>query len=213
MLASDLINGSGGVRVTLLDVSKATWSDNELVAYLNEALRTTCALKTDAYTRREPIAMAEGTRQELPEGGIEIFDLYENESDSSAVTMVDRGMLDHQNRFWPAATREVLVQHWAADPRDRRRFEVTPPNNGYGSVWALFGAVPDAIALGDEIPLPESYHNALKLFVLAQAYAKNSKRQDLGKQAGHLAEFRQALGLKSQAQAALAPTVARAAGA
>ncbi|MEY2653606.1 MAG: hypothetical protein RLZZ524_634, partial [Pseudomonadota bacterium] len=70
--AAELINGAGGVRVTLLDSAKATWSDAELLGYLQEAIRTTCLLKADAYTRREYIAMVAGSKQELPEGGIAI---------------------------------------------------------------------------------------------------------------------------------------------
>lgn len=209
--AAELINGAGGVRVTLLDSAKATWSDAELLGYLNEAIRSLCLLKSDAYTRREYIAMAAGAKQELPEGGIAIFDLYENESSGRAVTLADRGLIDHQNRFWPAATYELDVQNWAADPRDPRRFDVTPPNNGYGSVGALFGAVPTELAaLGDEIALQDTYERPLKLFVMARAYEKNTKRQDTAKSAGLMQEFRGLLGVKTQNQMALAPTPARA---
>ena len=42
------------------------------------------------------------------------------------------------------------------------------PPELYAEVQA-FGAVPDALALGDEIPLPESYHYSLRCFALAQA--------------------------------------------
>lgn len=211
---TELINGAGGVRVTLLDAAKVTWSDAELLGYLNEALRTTCLLKTDAYTRRAYIAMVLGTKQELPEGGTEIFDLFENEGSGRAVTLADRSLIDTENRFWPASTYEIDVQNWAADPRDPKRFDVTPPNNGYGSVGALFGAVPDELAsIGDEIPLQDIYEHPLKLFVMAKAYAKNTKRQDLAKSETLMQGFRAALGVKTQNQFALAPTPARAANA
>lgn len=209
MLASDFINGADGIRVMLLDSAKATWSDVELLGYLNQALRTTAELKPDAYVRREYVAMVAGTRQELPAGGLAIFDTDENEDSGREATLVEKSLLDHQNRFWPAATPEVDVQHWCADPRDPRRFYVTPPNDGTGSVSCTFGAVPDAVALGGQIPLGDSYHYALRCFALAQAYSKNSKRQDLAKVAGLMQEFRQTLGIRNQAQAAVAPTVAR----
>lgn len=210
LTGTEVINGSGGVRVTLLDSAKATWSDAELLGYLNEAIRSVCLLKPDAYTRREYIAMTSGSKQTLPDGGIAIFDLYENEASGRAVTLADRGLIDHQNRFWPAATYEIDVQNWAADPRDPRRFDVTPPNNGYGSVGALFAAVPTELAsLGDEIALQEIYEQPMKVFVLAKAYSKNTKRQDLTKSAALMQEFRGLLGVKTQNQMALAPTPAR----
>lgn len=209
MLASELINGDAGVRVTLLDAAKRTWTDDELQGYLVEAVRATCMLKPDAYTRREAVPMAYGSRQELPEGGIAVFDLYENDASASAVTLADRELIDHQNRFWPAATYEIDVAHWSADARDPRRFIVTPPNNGYGAVWALFGAVPAEFAIGDEVPLQDIYEHPLKLFVMAKAYAKNSQRRDLVKSDSMMGQWRAALGIKNQSQAALAPSPAR----
>lgn len=208
MLASDLITDA---RLDLFDPAPgAGWSDDELLAGLNEAMRQTCSLKPDAYTLREPIAMAAGSRQELPENGLAIFDLYENEASGRAVTLAERTLIDHQNRFWPASTPEVDVQNWCTDERDPRRFIVTPPNNGYGYVWALYGASPEVIAAEHDIPLPPAYHPALRLMVVAIALRKPGKRQDLNRAAALMQEARSVLGVNQQAQAAMAPTVARA---
>lgn len=209
MLASDLINGAAGVRTTLLDTAKRTWSDDELQGYLVEAVRATCMLKPDAYTRREAIPLAYGTRQALPDGGIAIFDVYENDGSGRVITLADQSLIDHQNRFWPASTYEVDAQHWSADTREPRQFTITPPNTGYGLAWAFFGAVPDAFVISDEVPLPDIYEHALKLFVMAKAYTKNSQRQDLTKADGLMNGWRQALGIKSQGQVAVAPSVQR----
>jgi hypothetical protein len=77
-----------------------------------------------------------------------------------------------------------------------------------------YGAVPPALtgSSGEDIPVPDSYQNALTNFVLAKAYAKNSKKQDLTKTSAYTNEWRLALGLKSQAQVALAPKVAQSPG-
>lgn len=210
MLASVIVNG---VRLTLIDAAKTAWSDDELLRYLNEAERTTAFLKPDAYTKREFVTLAAGVKQSLPEGGIAILDAGENQASGRVATLVDRELLDHANRFWPAATQETDVQHWAADPRDPRRFDVTPPNNGSGSLEILYGAIPPAVGLSDELTLPDSYQYARECFVLARAYAKNSKRQDLAKSASCMNEYRQALGIKSTAQVAVAPKVGGDAGA
>jgi hypothetical protein len=209
VLASDFINGDGGVRTTLLDAAKRTWPDAELLEYLLEAIRATCSAKTDTYTVRAAIPLVYGTRQELPAGGIAIFDAYENDASGSMVTLADRELIDHQNRFWPTATHEIDVQHWSADPRDPRRFTVTPPNNGYGAMWALYGAVPDDIIISDEIPLEDTYLPALNLYVQAKAMAKNTQRQNVGKAESLMAQWRQALGLEANAKAAVAPSIGR----
>lgn len=214
ILASEVINGADGVRVTLLDADKVTWADLELLGYLNEFQSTTAHLKPDAHTKREFIPLVAGTKQAIPDDGIAVLDIGENDGSGRMATLVDLGLLTHANRFHPAATKETDVQHWASDPRDPRRFDVTPPNNGYGVVECLYGAVPAQIAtLNDPMTFPDSYLYPARCFVLAKAYSKNSKRQDTGKAAYYMNEFRQALGLKSMAQAAVAPRVASAAGA
>ena len=101
------------------------------------------------------------------------------------------------------------MQHWAADSRDPRRFDVTPPNDGTGSVRALYGAIPAALALTDAIPLADSYHYALRCFVLSLAWAKPSKRLNANLAASNMQEYRAALGGATQMQAAMAPSAGR----
>lgn len=194
-----------GARLTLIDASKVAWSDNELVSYGNEAISTICHVKKDAYTRREYIPLVAGIKQELPAGGIAVLDGGPNEVSGRVCTLVDRELLDAENDFWPAATQERDAQHWAADPRDPRRFDVTPPNNGAGSVQFLFGAVPDTVAYAGEILIPDTYRRAIECFILARALAKKTRRQDPAQAAAYMEEFKQLIGLGSNAQIAVAP--------
>lgn len=209
MLASVIVNAC---RVTLIDSAAATWSDAELLGYLMEGQRQVCFLKPDAYTQRDYVDLAAGVKQALPANGIAILDVGDNEVSGRACTLVDKEMLDHSNRFWPAGTQEVDAQHWAADPRDPRRFDVTPPNTGTGSLEVLYGAYTPDTELGVDITLNDSYQFALECFVLHRAYAKNSKKQDLAKAGAYLETFKQALGIKSAGQVAVAPKVSQSAG-
>lgn len=195
------------VQRTLIDVAGVTWPISELEGYANEAIRTICFLKPDAYTIRDYIPMVAGTNQALPSGGIAILDLGQNEVSKRAATLVDADLLDHQNRFWQAGTQERDVQHWAADPREPTRFNVTPPNDGTGSVLCVYGAVPADVTSAQAIPLADSYQRAIECFVLARAYEKNSRQQDLSKSAAKMQEFLQLLGIKSTAQVTVAPKV------
>jgi hypothetical protein len=199
-----------GVSATLLDVARRTWDYPELVGYLNEALRATAFVKPDMYPISGYIPLIAGIAQELPEGGVAVIDFSHNEVSGRAITQTDLALLQEENRFWPAATREVDVENYAADPRTPRRFYCFPPNDGTGSIYGPYGAVPDTLtgSSGEEIPVPSSYQTALTNFVLAKAYAKNSKRQDLTKSSAYMQQWGALLGLKSQAQVAVAPKVA-----
>lgn len=195
-----------GARLTLIDASKVTWSDGELVGYGNEAIRTICHVKKDAYTRREYIPLVAGIKQTLPAGGIAVLDGGPNEGSGRICTLVDRELLDAENTFWPAATQETDAQHYAADPREPTRFDVTPPNNGSGSVQFLFGAVPlTDIAYGEAIPIADTYQRAIECFILSRALSKRTRRMNPVAAADYMQQFNQLIGLGSNAQIAVAP--------
>ena len=202
------------VSVTLLDTARRTWSRPELLGYLNEALRATAFVKPDMYSVRDFVTLVAGIAQDLPADGVALLDATDNEATGRTVTQTDLALLQEENRFWPAATQQAEVENYAADPRTPRRYYVFPPNDGTGSLRVTYGAVPAALtgSSGEDIPVPDSYQNALTNFVLAKAYAKNSKKQDLTKTSAYTNEWRLALGLKSQAQVAVAPKVAQSPG-
>lgn len=217
LTGADIINGAGGVRVTLIDASKTTWSDAELLDYLNQAIRATCFEKPDTYTLRDEIGLVAGTEQTLPTDAIALLDIYRNSAgsggDGRVVTQVDEALLEEANRFWPAATQQTQVEHFTADPRDPRRFTVFPPNNGAGAVEVLYGAVPAAMAtLSAQLPVADSYESPFRDFMLAYAYAKSTQRQDLAKTGYYMQSWARKLGIKTNAQMAYAPKVAAAPG-
>lgn len=203
------------VAGTLLDRTHRTWTFADLLGYLNEGLRATAFVKADMYTVQAYVPLVAGVLQELPADGIAFMDATRNEVGGRVVTQVDEGLLEEANRFWPNATQQAEVEHFTADPRNPRRFRVFPPNDGDGSIEVLYGAVPPELNYtdgSDEIPVADSYQNVLTNFVLAKAYTKNSKRQDLAKASWHTQQWAAALGLKSQSQVAVAPRVSQSPG-
>jgi hypothetical protein len=99
---------------------------------------------------------------------------------------------------------------YAADPRDPRRFAVTPPNDGTGSVQVLYGAVPTKVTgnSGEEIPVAPNYLAPLIEYVLGKCWGKNSKSQDLTKSNIHMQRWGTLVGLRAKSQVAVAPKVA-----
>jgi hypothetical protein len=195
-------------RVTLLDAAKRTWPDAELLDYLNEGLRASCGIKADIYTSEEYIQLVAGTLQTIPDNGTSLIRISDNRN-GRIVTQVDFDLLQESNRFWPAGTLETTVENYAADPRDPRRFIVSPPNDGRGQVRMLWATPPDEITLGTtEMPVSDIYQPPLIDYVLYRAYSKNSARQDLAKAQSNYTRWGQYLGLRSQQQLAVAPRVA-----
>lgn len=201
------------VSRTLLDTARRTWSRVSLIDYMNEALRASSAVKPDVYTVRANTPLEEGTLQELPAGGIALIDIPRNSLQSGGegrvVTQVDAELLAEANRFWPRATTQSQVEHYTADPRDPRRFQVFPPNDGTGLVEMLYAAVPSTVtgSSGETFPLNDTYQPAITAYMEAKAYAKNTRRQDLTKAGAALQRWGTLMGLNAKALAAIAPKV------
>lgn len=205
MLASVITNAAS---VTLVDTDHITWTEAELLGYLNEALRATALVKPDLFTVQAEVTLAAGVLQNLPAGGIALIDIPRNTS-GRVVTQVDLQMLNEVQRFWPAATPEATVEHFTVNPTTPRQFNVYPPNDGTGEVVMLYGAVPTELtAVGDTVPVPDVYQAPLTQYVLSRAYDKNTLRKDLVKSAAAMQNWARAIGAKSQAQAAISPKVA-----
>jgi hypothetical protein len=195
-------------RRILIDAAKVTWLDADLLAALNEAMRATQAVKPDFYTVRDVIDLTAGIAQALPDGGTTLIDITSNVASGQVVTQCDLALLQEVNRFWPADDQVLDVDNFATNVKEPTRFFVTPPNNGYGRVNASWGAVPPVITgLTDELPVLEIYQTPLLNFVLGRAYAMNTKKQDITKATYYMNEWGKALGLKTQAQIAIAPKV------
>lgn len=208
ILASSIITN---LRSVLKDPSPgATWSDATLLARINEAERAIVALKHEAYPVRSGLSLVAGTKQSLPAGGVALMEVYENTVSGRRVTLTDRALQDAAATFFPAATPETDVQHYMKDDRDPTRFDVVPPNDGNGSVQALYGAVPTPIAsVGSNINLPDFYEAAIKAFVLSICLGEQTDRQDLNRAAACGNEWKQMLGISSQSQAAVSPKVGK----
>lgn len=200
----------------LLDKAHRTWTADDLLSYLNEAMRTTAGAKADFYVVENPTMLVEGIVQDLPSDGIVLIDIPRNTYQLNSggvnrprvITQVDKTLLDEVNRFWPSGTQESVVEHFTFDPRNPRRYAVFPPNDGTGLVDLVYSATPPQIMYSaEELVVPDSYQTALLNFVMGKAYLVNSKRQDLAKSNGFMAQWGQLLGLKAQGQAAIGPKV------
>src|SRR5882672_5126228 len=158
----------------LLDKAHRTWSLDDLLGYVNEALRATAFVKPDMYTVEAPFTPVAGVLQSLPSDGVALMGITQNLTGRKRnVTQVDESLLEEANRFWPAATPQAEVEHFTADPRNPRRFRVFPPADGTGSIQVLYGAVPPQINYEvEDLPVPDSFQTVLLEFVLSRAYAK-----------------------------------------
>lgn len=208
ILASTILDT---VATSLLDGAQRTWTEDEKISYLNQALQATAAAKpADFYVVQLAWTLAAGEEQRIPDDGIVLIDVTRNAIGAQRiVTQVDKDLLAESARFWPAATRVPGVEHYTFDPRNPRRFTVFPPNDGAGQVELVYGAVPPQVNYSQEvIDVSPAYAPPLIQYVLSRCWAKNSKRMDTAKSAACMQAWGALLGLKSTANLAATPKVA-----
>lgn len=202
------------VEETLLDADNVRWSRLELAGYLAAGIRCIIGLRPDAGATHTEFACAAGTKQVIPGGHLQLIDVVRNLGGSKrAVTQVERSALDSADPDWHDATPASAIEHYIADKRDPKVFYVSPPAIA-GTVIDLVTSALPAFDIGDDgtgadldapIPIDDLYDNPLHHFVVAYAYAKNTKRQDLVKAQTYFELFNQLLGLKRQVALSVAP--------
>lgn len=197
------------LRPILLDPAPGdTWLDADFIRMVSVAQRVVCLVKREAYPVRANITLAAGTKQVLPAAGLSLMQVYGNAVSGRRVTQCIAELMDVAAAYHPAATLEVDVQQYTADPRDPTRFDVIPPNDGTGSLDVLYGSTPpDLTAVGDAIVLPDVYEQVLIDIVLSMAYGQNTARTDTVKESYHWNRWGALLGISSASQVSIAAQV------
>ena len=191
-----------------------TWTDADFLRMANQFELWACMLRPELYTTHGAISLIAGSLQSLPASGTAIMRVDRNTVSKRRVTLVDAAMVDANAYTWAAATEELDVQNWMQDPRDRKRFEVLPPNNGSGSVIALYGAVPPALAsVGTNMNLDDIYRMVAVYFMVGEAYSMNTQRQDLTKWTAYNTAAAKLLGVNAQSTLAVLPKLGNQGGA
>lgn len=195
---------------TLLDETGVQWSETELIDYVNAAMNAIIGYKPDAYIRDEAVILSAGTKQTLPATGIVLIDITRNmgadgTTNGKVVRQIDRTHLDHTNEDWHT-TFGTSVQHFTYDKRNPKTFYIYPRVSGSWYIQMAYSAHPTAVtAVANTFPLDDLYENPAYFWILAAAYAKNSKREDIGKYQLYSKQFSDCLGLKQQAQIQYSP--------
>lgn len=195
------------VAKTLIDDNMVAWTEDELYDYFSAGQSAIVNAKPDAYTTQDFLSLVAGVVQTMPDDCVSLLAIYYN-SNGVTINQVGLDLLNQAMRTWPVRTPSDEVDEYIMDLRNPRRFMVNPPNDGTGSVLALYSTEPPAVTPGSPsqaLVLPDNYQNALWAFTLSLAYAKNTKRQDLVKSSGYMQMFNQMVGLRAAAQATQAP--------
>lgn len=186
----DLIND---VRITLRDnfVSGHTHSDDDLLGYVNRALRAVMAVDKSANITTGEIQMVAGIVQELPAKGMALVKTICNANgDNSETIGLRKYGGGHTIKMLPLSTVATQSPNWAGerakrtvvtavyDKENPTSFMVSPPNDGTGKIIATYAIMPDPVtAITDPIPFDDIYRNPMINYVCGCALLRDSETQ------------------------------------
>lgn len=195
-------------RNLLQDQDGVRWIDDELLRWLNDAMREIVLLKPDSYsTRNSAFACVQGTLQNLPATGLQILDVTRNTGTSKrAIRVVSRYILDAENPDWHGETPVSEVRVFTYDDRAPTSFYVYPPATAGLNVEILYSTAPPAATLVGDIALNDIYVGAIVDYVCYRAFSKDAEyAQNSNRAETHYVKFMNSLGVKAQLETSEGP--------
>lgn len=213
VVSSAIINK---VQIILQDTTGIQWPATELLGWLNDGQREIAILKPNAFVVSRSVKLAEGTKQQLPEDGVQLIDIPRNmggdgNTPGRAVRITMRETLDAQVPNWHNARANAECRHYTYNPLDPKRFYCYPPQPAIdqGYVEIVFGGVPpDMATIQAPIALDNVYQNPLIDYILYRAYSKQTDSADGGKAMAHRGAFDASISGKAQGEAIINPNTA-----
>lgn len=210
MKVVDVINRANTI---LNDTTKVRWPEQELLDWYNDAQRAIVNRRPDANATNETFNCVLGSLQSLPAGALRLLDVTRNETLGTAITKIDRSILDQQYRNWHDPSSPVTdVLHFTYDDRDPKNFHLFPVPALNHQVRIVYStALADVVIANfatdvQTIELDDTYINPLIDFILYRAYSKDAEyTQNKARADSAYATFRSGLGEKTQVDAAVSP--------
>lgn len=194
-------------QIVFNDVSKVRYTDAECLEWLNIGQKLIATLKPASSVVIEAVQLVAGTKQTIPANRIRLVDVPRNMgadglTPGAAITVIDRKLLDAQNRTWHTDTANGVVQYIAFDARFPQNFYCYPPQPSTPQyVEEVNSVVPaDVDAITDVITLDNIYQPALLDYVLHRGFLKNTAQSSNAQRAAnHYQLFLAAIGAKGKA--------------
>lgn len=188
----------------ILNDDNVTYTDAELLSWLNDGRVQVVVDRPAAYTVREVAQLEAGPAQSLDADCIALIDITHNMGTSGtvrgkAITEMDLPRIDRWRPSWPAEYPNAVVQHFIRNPLTPREYFVFPPQpeTGMGYIERIVSKVLAPVVSGADIVLSDQWVRPLVEFVCWMAHAKDADVSDAGKMERHKANYYALMGGQS----------------
>lgn len=176
LVAGDLIKKCS---ITLKDPEFVRWTEDELLAYLDEAHREIARVAPGSYVKTVVQDLVKGSKQALPADAFLLVSVVRNMTEldepCEPVRITTRALLDSFEPHWHMCPQRRLAENYVYDDRTPKVYYVYPPNDGSGHVEVMYNAIPEKLtAISDVLVLRDEFETPLMMYVLYRAYNKDS---------------------------------------
>ena len=204
MSTRKVIDAIAQVRTTLVDTTGTRWPDLELLNGYNNAVLAVVNLRPDASTKNISFTTEAGkSKQVLPSDGLRWMDIVYDVASGNPIRKTDRTTLDDQIPNWHNSVGN-RVTNWVFDERDPKTAYVYPQPADAVDIQIIYSVAPSAVNITDfendttTISIDDSYFNAIKEYMLYEAYSKDADyASNASRAAAHYNKFERTLGNKS----------------
>lgn len=165
----------------LNDLSNTTWSESEILHWVNDGQRTIVTRLPQAYPVRAVFALdpADGILQPLPGNAFRLIKITRNmgvngTTSGRVIRPINENQLYNVDKDWTSAPPEPEIKHYSYDPSTPAFVTVFPPPSEAVQVESWVSTMPPDVTTADSpIVLDDSFFTPLVDYVLARCYQKN----------------------------------------
>lgn len=200
---------TGYAAVVLNDTSNVRWSEDELVYWVNEAIKQIAVLLPETNAVTVEIQLVEGTKQSVPSDAIRLIDVLRNTGvdggvPSSPIRIVERDVLDTVRPNWHKDRASNIAKQFVFDERNPKTFYVYPPSRGQ-HIEIVYSQEPSILTKTSDLGAFSIFTGALINYVLFRAFAKDTEEGSEARSRGYEQSFYTAIGLYDKAESKSKP--------
>lgn len=192
------------VQRRIVDEDAIRWTLEDLMDYLNSAVKSTILMRPDANALSLEVLCVEGAKQETPEGINLLFNVVRNVGGNAILGPYPLSTLDNYNPNWINEEPKDATDTYLYDERSPRVFYLYPPVKSGTKVEIIGSFIPEPLSKinydsGDYMPLPPVFDNAVIEYMVYLAFSQDNEFAANANKANlSLAAFHTLLGNKNQ---------------
>ncbi len=205
---------AGKAQELMVDESGVTYTDAQVLGWINEGQRAVCLVRPDACATLAAVTLTAGTKQEIPVAYRRLMRLICNTNSGgtshgqATLGPVPLRVWDRYAPGWGAGSAAALVDEYAYSPAHPKTFWVRPPSTGTDAyVLAEMAKNPtDLTQLTDTLDINDVYSPPMIHYVTACLCLRDDERtpnHERGRY--HMEQFFGLLQVKTQTDALVAP--------